>query len=351
MSSESSEASAEFVASFVCLGVLCAGLCAWSCEQALRFWLLSPRVGGGFGVQKLFTSLLGVACALRCALFFASPLTAVGRRFFAGPQSARRDAPAFAVLADAGELLFFCALSLLALFWAEVSFAASARRRVFARCVQPLFLGVLGVGALAQGALWAAEFLLPPAAFRAVNFADNALFIALYLFCGAGTVAFGAAVFARVRSNPVRSPGRAKKLREILCVTVACCVFLAFHTLTATINLLPGVTIDLHHIGFALLAVLTLAFELLPAALLLYVLRFKPLPPDNSSSRGGGGGVVVNNSTSLPLAAGTAVVASQPPSTPVATSSTHLLAAASAAVSPTTEYRASLLGSSPYYRR
>jgi hypothetical protein len=272
-----------FFVSFMVLGALFGVLSVVCLVQVVRFYRV--RDAPFFMIQKMYAATLLVASAVRTVFFVLAPVTRLGRAFFERERTFRREDPLFAVMADAAELLYFVAFAMLGLFWAEVAYNAAQRREAYERRVKRVFFACLVCLWLAQAALWVALFALPVSAFDAVMVADNVLFIGVYTATALFTVYYGALVHARVRRNPIRSAGRTKKLREVVVVTLACLLFLLVHVITSFVNLLPSGP-DLHHTNYIALAAIAIFCELLPACMLLYVLRHRPQPSQQSQGQG-----------------------------------------------------------------
>ena len=102
---------------------------------------------------------------------------------------------------------------------------------------------------------------------------EYTLEICMYCVCVFFTMWFASMVYSKVHQNPVKSVARTRKLKEVLTVTTACLLFLVFHTFTTLVSL---VGLDIHRLPFYVLAILEVVCELVPAVMLLYVLRSVP---------------------------------------------------------------------------
>ena len=178
------------------------------------------------------------------------------------------------ILLDLPGLLFFTTYALLVLFWAEIYHQA---RSLPTSPLRPAFAGANAVVYTVQATVWLVFALHGEG--HAVSQA-SALFLSLVnLSAAAGFLVYGRRLFTMLRRFPIESKGRRKKLREVGAVTLVCgtcfssraCVvaYAAFHrSFAARLDVMTHPVLNCFYYG---------AVEVLPAALVLYILR--KLPP------------------------------------------------------------------------
>ncbi|KAL9255087.1 Tobamovirus multiplication protein 1-like protein [Drosera capensis] len=181
------------------------------------------------------------------------------------------------VLLDLPGLLFFSTYSLLVLFWAEIYHQARSLPSDKLRLVYMLVNGGIY---LIQVCIWI--FLY---------FDDNSVvefigrvFIACVSFVAAlGFLVYGGRLFLMLRRFPIESKGRRKKLYEVGSVTAICftCFLVrCFVVFLSAFDSDASLTVAYHPI---LNFIYYLLVEILPSALVLYILR--KLPPRRISAQ------------------------------------------------------------------
>ncbi|GFP79065.1 tobamovirus multiplication protein 1 [Phtheirospermum japonicum] len=163
------------------------------------------------------------------------------------------------VILDLPGLLFFSTYTLLVLFWAEIYHQA---RSLPTDKLRTLYVSINGVIYFIQVCIWvylgindnsAAEFI-------------GKIFIAVVSFIAAlGFLLYGGRLFFMLRRFPIESKGRRKKLHEVV---------LSAFDLDASLDVLDHPVLNL--IYYTLV-------EILPSALVLYILR--KLPPKRVSAQ------------------------------------------------------------------
>lgn len=176
-------------------------------------------------------------------------------------------------------LMFFTTYTLLVLFWAEIYHQA---RSLPTGALRPAFLltnsGVYAV----EVAAWV---YMGATGKEGVAVKLSASFIAtVNLLAAAGFLVYGGRLFIMLRRFPIESKGRRKKLREVGFVTAICasCFTLrAVLVATAAISRRFGSELDV--VNHPLInAGYYLGVEIIPSALVLFILR--KLPPKRSNS-------------------------------------------------------------------
>ncbi|XP_014505545.1 tobamovirus multiplication protein 1 [Vigna radiata var. radiata] len=181
------------------------------------------------------------------------------------------------VLLDLPGLLFFSTYTLLVLFWAEIYHQA---RGLPTDKLKILYVSVNAVLYIIQVCIWIYLWIDDNSA---VEFIGE-IFIAVVSFMAAlGFLIYGGRLFFMLRRFPIESKGRRKKLNEVGSVTAICftcflirCVmgFLSAFDSDASLDVLDHPLLDL---------IYYMLVEILPSALVLYILR--KLPPKRISAQ------------------------------------------------------------------
>lgn len=180
------------------------------------------------------------------------------------------------VLLEVPGLLFFSTYTLLVLFWAEIYHQARSlptdKLRITYVCVN---VGVYVI----QGCIWIYLWIDDSSTVQLVG----KLFMAVVSFMAAlGFLLYGGRLFFMLRRFPIESKGRRKKLHEVGSVTAICFTCFVVRCFVDVASAFDSeVSLDvLDH------PVLNLIFymvvEILPSALVLYILR--KLPPKRVSA-------------------------------------------------------------------
>lgn len=178
---------------------------------------------------------------------------------------------------DLPGLLFFSTFTLLVLFWAEIYHQARSlptdKLRVF-------YFAINGAIYLIQACIWVYLWVNDNST---VEFIGK-IFIAVVSFIAAlGFLLYGGRLFLMLRRFPIESKGRRKKLHEVGSVTAICftcflircfVVVLSAFDRDASLDVLDHPVLNL---------IYYLLVEILPSALVLYILR--KLPPKRVSAQ------------------------------------------------------------------
>lgn len=237
---------------------------AWGHPLQVQLGRIQHRVPEyGWTTQKVFHLLNFLCAGLRAAVFACRQEV-----------DALRPAVWRHVLLDLPGLLFFTTYALLVLFWAEIYHQA---RSLPTAPLRPAFAGANIAVYTVQALVWLVFALKGEG--HAVSQA-SALFLALVnLTAAAGFVVYGRRLFIMLRRFPIESKGRRKKLREVGAVTAVCgacfssrafvVAYAAFHqAFAARLDVMTHPVLNCLYYG---------AVEVLPAALVLFILR--KLPP------------------------------------------------------------------------
>lgn len=181
------------------------------------------------------------------------------------------------MLLEVPGLLFFSTYTLLVLFWAEIYHQAKSLPTDKLRIV---YVSVNAGVYLIQGCLWIYLWLDDS---NMVQFLGKIFVAVVSLMAAAGFLLYGGRLFFMLRRFPIESKGRQKKLQEVGSVTGICFTCFLVRCFVDVLSAFDSeVSLDvLDH------PVLNLIFymlvEILPSALVLYILR--KLPPKRVSAQ------------------------------------------------------------------
>lgn len=245
--------------------------------QIIRIQIRVPEFG--WTTQKVFHLLNFFCASARCAIFaIRNPC----EDFFHSElwQS---------VLLDLPGLVFFSTYTLLVLFWAEIYHQA---RSFKTDKLRPTFIIVNTIVYIIQAGVWTAEGIEGTKDTNSTTHiirSVSALFLAfVYVLAAVGFTLYGGRLFVMLRRFPVQSPGRRKKLKEVFCVTTVCTTCFLARAVIVTYGAFDPSKGDLDMVkdnSYKLLNLLYyLAVEIVPSALVLFILR--KLPPKRISKDG-----------------------------------------------------------------
>ncbi|KAK1325961.1 hypothetical protein QJS10_CPA01g00929 [Acorus calamus] len=181
------------------------------------------------------------------------------------------------MLLDLPGILFFSTYTLLVLFWAEIYHQA---RSLPTDKLKIIYISVNGVIYFIQVIIWI---------YLGIN--DNStvetigkIFIAVVSFIAAlGFLSYGGRLFFMLRRFPIESKGRRKKLHEVGSVTAICFTCFLIRCIVVGISAFDTeASLDVLDHPILNLIYYTLS-EILPSALVLYILR--KLPPKRVSGQ------------------------------------------------------------------
>ncbi|XP_019174498.1 PREDICTED: tobamovirus multiplication protein 1-like isoform X2 [Ipomoea nil] len=181
------------------------------------------------------------------------------------------------VMLDLPGLLFFSTYTLLALFWAEIY------RQARSLPTDKLRLFYISINAgiyIIQGGIWVYLWINDNSAIEFIG----KIFIAVVSFIAAlGFLLYGGRLFFMLRRFPIESKGRRKKLHEVGSVTAICFTCFVIRCFVVVLSAFDSdATLDVldHPVLNLIYYVLV---EILPSALVLYILR--KLPPKRVSAQ------------------------------------------------------------------
>ncbi|XP_050215097.1 tobamovirus multiplication protein 1 [Mercurialis annua] len=181
------------------------------------------------------------------------------------------------ILLDLPGVLFFSTYTLLVLFWAEIYHQA---RSLPTDKLRLFYILVNSVIYLIQGGIWAYLWIDDNSV---VEFIGKIFIAVVSAVASLGFLLYGGRLFFMLRRFPIESKGRRKKLHEVgsvtaicfTCFLIRCCVVLvSAFDLDASLDVLDHPVLNL--IYYTLV-------EILPSALVLYILR--KLPPKRVSAQ------------------------------------------------------------------
>ncbi|KAK1283417.1 hypothetical protein QJS10_CPB21g00916 [Acorus calamus] len=181
------------------------------------------------------------------------------------------------MLLDLPGILFFSTYTLLVLFWAEIYHQA---RSLPTDKLRIIYISVNGVIYFIQIIIWIYLGINDSSTVESVG----KIFIAVVSFIAAlGFLLYGGRLFFMLRRFPIESKGRQKKLHEVGSVTAICFTcFLIRCTVVGVSAFFTDASLDVLDHPILDLVYYTLS-EILPSALVLYILR--KLPPKRVSAQ------------------------------------------------------------------
>ncbi|CAL9130216.1 unnamed protein product [Musa textilis] len=233
--------------------------------QVVRIQLRVPEYG--WTTQKVFHFMNFVVNGVRAVVFgFHKNVFLFRPRVFT------------LVLLDLPGILFFSTYTLLVLFWAEIYYQVS--KSLPSDKLRIVYIIVNCGIYVIQVCIWIYLWIHDNRIVESIG----SIFVAVLSFIAAvGFILYGGRLFCMLRRFPIESKGRQKKLHEVgsvaaicfTCFLVRCCVVgsSAFDT-DMSLDVLNHPILDLIYYTLA---------EILPAALVLYVLR--KLPPRRVSGQ------------------------------------------------------------------
>ncbi|XP_072974386.1 tobamovirus multiplication protein 1-like [Typha angustifolia] len=232
--------------------------------QLIRIQQRVPEYG--WTTQKLFHLMNFIVNGLRAILF----------GFYHSVFLLRSLALETALL-DLPGLLFFSTYTLLVLFWAEIYYQA---RSLPINKIRPAYLIVNGAVYIIQICIWIYLQSNP----RPVAVEVAKLFLAAVSFSAAmGFLIYGGRLFFMLRSFPIESNGRRKKLNEVSLVTTICCACFLVRCIMVAISAFDA-DADVDVLDHPILNfIYYMIVEILPSALVLFILR--KLPPRRVSDQ------------------------------------------------------------------
>eukprot|EP00249_Psilotum_nudum_P005567 c19013_g1_i1 orf=349-1215(+) len=175
------------------------------------------------------------------------------------------------VFLDLPGLLFFSTYTLLVLFWAEIYHQAKS---LPTDSLRPGFLTINLVIYIVQACIWIYQWVSPNVVVQAIA---RLFFAVVSFFAALGFLLYGGRLFLMLRRFPIESKGRRKKLREVGCVTAVCFTCFIVRCVVVALSAFdPNANVDVMNHPILNLIYYMLV-EVLPSALVLYILR--KLPP------------------------------------------------------------------------
>lgn len=240
--------------------------------QLIRIQRRVPEYG--WTTQKVFHLLNAVVCILRCVVFLLRERV-----------TSLKPATAAAVLLDLPGLLFFTTYTLLVLFWAEIYHQA---RSLPLGNLRPVFVLInISVYAIQIG-LWVFSGLSHGKALYWGRIASCLFLAAVSCIAAAGFMVYGGRLFLMLRRFPIESRGRRKKLREVGFVTSICATCFVVRAIIVAWSAFDKAEADLDAMSHPLLNIIYYTTtEIIPASLVLFILRKLPPKKQPPTTQGG----------------------------------------------------------------
>lgn len=232
--------------------------------QLVRIELRVPEYG--WTTQKVFHLMNFIVNGVRAIVFgFHKQVFLLHPRVF------------ILVLLDLPGLLFFSTYTLLVLFWAEIYHQA---RSLPTDKLRVVYISVNSAIYLIQVCIWIFIWIAESSVVELLG----KIFIAVVsLIAALGFLLYGGRLFYMLRRFPIESKGRRKKLHEVGSVTAICFTCFLIRCIMVIISAFDtGTSLDvMYHPVLNLIYYLLV--EILPSALVLYILR--KLPPKRISAQ------------------------------------------------------------------
>ncbi|XP_057513431.1 tobamovirus multiplication protein 1-like [Actinidia eriantha] len=181
------------------------------------------------------------------------------------------------VLLDLPGLLFFSTYTLLVLFWAEIYYQARSLPTDKLRIV---YIAVNGVMYFIQVCIWIYIWIDDNSV---VEFIGKIFIAAVSFLAALGFLLYGGRLFFMLRRFPIESKGRRKKLHEVGFVTAICFTCFLIRCFVIVLSAFDSdASLDVLNHPILNMIYYTLV-EILPSALVLYILR--KLPPKRISAQ------------------------------------------------------------------
>ncbi|CAI9760270.1 unnamed protein product [Fraxinus pennsylvanica] len=246
---------------------LCAAYGLVSLVALIQFIRIELRVPEyGWTTQKVFHLMNFIVNGVRAVMFGFHKLV-----FLLHPRVLTL------LLLDLPGLLFFSTYTLLVLFWAEIYHQA---RSLPTDKLRLFYFSINGGIYFIQVCIWVYLWIDDNSA---VEFLGK-IFIAVVSFIAAlGFLLYGGRLFFMLRRFPIESKGRRKKLHEVGSVTAICFICFLIRCFMVVLSAFDSVaSLDvLDHPVLNLIYYMLV--EILPSALVLYILR--KLPPKKASAQ------------------------------------------------------------------
>ncbi|CAH9059368.1 unnamed protein product [Cuscuta europaea] len=246
---------------------LCATYALVSIVALIQLIRIQMRVPGyGWTIQKVFHLMNSIVNGVRSVVFGFHK-----KAFLFHPKVLT------IALLDVPGLLFFSTYTLLVLFWAEIYHQA---RSLPTDKLKTFYVSINAVIYVIQSGIWVYLWFNDNSAMRVIG----NIFIAVVSSVAAlGFLLYGGRLFFMLRRFPIESKGRRKKLHEVGSVTAicfTCFVIRCFVVVLSTFDSDASLDVLDHPM---LNLIYYLVVEILPSALVLYILR--KLPPKRVSAQ------------------------------------------------------------------
>jgi hypothetical protein len=177
-------------------------------------------------------------------------------------------------------LFFFSTYTLLVLFWAEIYYQA---RSLPVSSLRPTFAAVNVAVYAGQIALWLFSSAAAARQQQLLAREMSGCFLAIVSAgAAAGFLLYGGRLFLMLWRFQIESRGRRKKLREVGLVTSICATCFLFRSIIVAWSAFDQEDADLDVLGHPVLNVVYYGgAEIIPSALVLYILRKLPPKPIN----------------------------------------------------------------------
>ncbi|KAI4368221.1 hypothetical protein MLD38_016803 [Melastoma candidum] len=182
------------------------------------------------------------------------------------------------ILLDLPGLLFFSTYTLLVLFWAEIYYQA---RSLPADQLKTFYVLVNGCIYFIQICIWMYLWINKNSL---IQFVGKVFIAGVSIIAASGFLLYGGRLFLMLRLFPVESKSRRRKLHEVGAVTATCFACFLIRSFVVLLSAFDSADASLYVLDHPILNfVYYMLVEILPSALVLYILR--ELPPRRISAQ------------------------------------------------------------------
>ncbi|PKI61010.1 tobamovirus multiplication protein 1-like [Punica granatum] len=233
--------------------------------QLIRIELRVPEYG--WTTQKVFHLMNFIVNGVRAIVFgFHTEV------FFLRPKVVTW------ILLDLPGLLFFSTYTLLVLFWAEIYHQA---RSLPTDKLRVVYISVNAAMYFIQACIWIYLWIHDNSV---VEFIGKIFIAAVSIIAALGFLLYGGRLFFMLRRFPIESKGRRKKLHEVGSVTAICFTCFIIRCIVELVSAFDSSNASLDVLYHPVLNLIYyMLVEILPSALVLYILR--KLPPKRVSAQ------------------------------------------------------------------
>ncbi|EGG20710.1 hypothetical protein DFA_00571 [Cavenderia fasciculata] len=127
----------------------------------------------------------------------------------------------FTILDDVGCITFFFTFCLLILFWIEIVYHARNKLDFYKKVIKPVFFASVALIYIIQIVIWIIIGVAPINRDTMDN-VDNTYYAVISFIAAVGFLYYGVKLSIKLKKNPINSPGKKRKLIEVVSFTILC---------------------------------------------------------------------------------------------------------------------------------